>query len=76
MLLIQGNMAVSDIYFGEFIRLHAHYAFREATRFRKAGAVSSPNLRPLEPTDAWVTKGEYFKHGTARALRRTYFAGR
>ncbi len=30
MLVIQGNKRIADIYFGEYMRLYNHYAFREA----------------------------------------------
>jgi PLD-like domain len=78
MLIIRNNAAVADIYLGEFMRLHAHYAFREATRFTKrsaGGSQATPNLRPLEPDDAWISKGGYFTQGSDRSLRRTYFSG-
>lgn len=33
MLVIRGDKRISDIYFGEYIRLYAHYAFREAVKW-------------------------------------------
>src|SRR5439155_16343364 len=32
MLVIKGNKRVTDIYFGEYMRLYSHYAFREAVK--------------------------------------------
>jgi len=76
MLVIRDDPRVADIYLGEFMRLHAHYAFREAVGFsRKKTASGKPAWQPnyLDPTDAWVD--DYFKSGSPRCLRREYFAG-
>lgn len=32
MLVIRGDEQIADIYFGEFLRLYSHYAFRDANR--------------------------------------------
>ncbi len=66
MLITRGNKRVADIYFGEFMRLHAHHAFRE-------WANSRPDLemKPLSTDDWWK---DYF--GTeSRSRRRAYFSG-
>jgi len=73
MLVIRGDKAVADIYLGEFMRLYSHYAFRESLSFDRTGA--PVDLKYLEPTDAWIDKGRYFRDGSDRALRRAYFAG-
>ena len=80
MLVIQGNHAVADIYLGEFMRLFAHYAFRESLSFK--GALSPTNAlrrKYLLETPQWID-GErpgtgYFQTGSDRALRRLYFSG-
>ena len=66
MLVIKGNKRVADIYFGEFMRLYSHHAFRESVTFRNAAPPKF--LR----TDDWWT--DYFGD-TPRSRRRTYFAG-
>lgn len=80
MLVIRGNTAVADIYFGEFMRLHTHYAYRESLTFKRKSEKDYAHRRKylVESTD-WI-KGEgqgqgYFEKGGARALRRTYFSG-
>jgi phosphatidylserine/phosphatidylglycerophosphate/cardiolipin synthase-like enzyme len=35
MLIVRKNKRVADIYFGEFMRLYSHFAFRESLKFRK-----------------------------------------
>ncbi|MEK7874980.1 MAG: phospholipase D-like domain-containing protein, partial [Pseudomonadota bacterium] len=80
MLVIRGNKTVADIYIGEFMRLHAHYAYRESLGFRRTSEKDYARRRKylVESTD-WI-KGEsqgqgYFDKGGARALRRVYFSG-
>ena len=34
-LVIRGDKRISDIYFGEYLRLYTHYAFREAVKFAR-----------------------------------------
>jgi phosphatidylserine/phosphatidylglycerophosphate/cardiolipin synthase-like enzyme len=75
-LVIRGNQGVADIYLGEFMRLHSHYAFRESQSFATPPGDPSPDpTRHLVPSDAWIKAGGYFKLGSARSLRRTMFAG-
>ncbi len=38
MLVIRGDKRIADIYFGEYIRLYAHYAFREAVKWHMDGS--------------------------------------
>jgi phosphatidylserine/phosphatidylglycerophosphate/cardiolipin synthase-like enzyme len=72
MLVIRGDTRVADIYLGEFMRLHTHYAFREAVA--NAGAWGNADWQPahLVPDDSW--QRDYFTPGDARYLRRRYFA--
>jgi phosphatidylserine/phosphatidylglycerophosphate/cardiolipin synthase-like enzyme len=78
MLVIRDDHRVADIYLGEFMRLHAHYAFREAVGFaqkKKPSATTAPVWQPkyLDPTDKWLK--DYFSSGSPRSLRREYFSG-
>jgi phosphatidylserine/phosphatidylglycerophosphate/cardiolipin synthase-like enzyme len=79
MLVIQGNNRIADIYFGEFMRLHVHYAYRESLHFAKKSPDEYEERRKhlVESTD-WIygeRKGQgYFDKGSARALRRVYFS--
>ncbi|MEM8929368.1 MAG: phospholipase D-like domain-containing protein [Bacteroidota bacterium] len=66
MLVIKGNTRVADIYLGEFMRLHAHHAFRESLAWRKP---DNPP-RPLRTGNWWE---DYFGT-TPRSIRRKFFA--
>lgn len=73
MLVIRGNKAIADIYFGEFMRLHTHYAFRESLSFKqKPGETWTPKY--LIPSSDWIND-RYFLAGSDRSLRREYFSG-
>jgi phosphatidylserine/phosphatidylglycerophosphate/cardiolipin synthase-like enzyme len=75
MLVIRGNREVADVYFGEFMRLFSHYAFRESLKFK---GVTSPaqalKRKHLREDTSWIAEG-YFKAGSDRFLRRRYFSG-
>ena len=79
MLVIRGNTRIADIYFGEYMRLYTHYAFREAVKFAlEHDAAGSPeDRRPqfLIDDDAWTTP--YFDPADrgAKSARRQYFGG-
>ena len=79
MLVIRGDQRVSDIYFGEYLRLYNHYAFREAVkRFMESTGHPTPvTWKPqyLIDDDRWMA--DYFdpNDSSARFLRRVYFAG-
>lgn len=81
MLVIRGNTSVADVYLGEFMRLFAHYAFRESLTFRGALSPSRALVRKyLKESADWIdgTDGPqsgYFAPGSDRALRRRYFSG-
>jgi len=81
MLVIRGNTTLADIYLGEFMRLHTHYAFRESLHFQRSKPAQYAKRRRylVESTD-WILgegtrSGEgYFEPGSARSLRRKYFS--
>lgn len=79
MLVIRGNTRVADIYFGEFMRLHSHYAFRQAVGIFLA---NNPNKTPDDFTVRFLIEDrdwteDYFTPGdrNARYIRRRYYAG-
>ncbi|MEK6276065.1 MAG: phospholipase D-like domain-containing protein [Actinomycetota bacterium] len=79
MLVIRGDKRIADIYFGEYLRLYTHYAFREAVKFfmEKQAAGHPEDWKPqfLVDDDKWMDP--YFDPSdrTARNSRRAYFAG-
>ncbi|MFT3745688.1 MAG: phospholipase D-like domain-containing protein [Pyrinomonadaceae bacterium] len=77
MLIIQGDQRTADIYLGEFMRLHSHYAFRETVANQAVWNNNQPEWRPqfLIPDDTWQNGG-YFVPGEERFMKRKYFAGK
>lgn len=74
MVVVRDDRRVTDIYLGEFMRLHTHYAFREAVGFSSAqGTVTPWKPSHLAPDDGW--QADYFKPRQQRMLRRLYFSG-
>jgi phosphatidylserine/phosphatidylglycerophosphate/cardiolipin synthase-like enzyme len=79
MLIIRGDKRVADIYFGEYLRLYTHYAFRESVKFfmekKKAGHPEEWKPQFLVDDDTWMDP--YFDPSDrgARYARRKYFAG-
>ncbi len=79
MLVVHGDRRVADIYFGEYLRLYNHYAFRESVaRYLAAHPAGDPGTwtpQYLIEDDSWMH--DYFdpKDSSARWLRRVYFAG-
>jgi phosphatidylserine/phosphatidylglycerophosphate/cardiolipin synthase-like enzyme len=73
MVVIRNNKRVADIYMGEFMRLHTHYAFREAVAIAKANGETQWQPKYLIPNASW--QDDYFKPKHPRFLRRVYFAG-
>jgi phosphatidylserine/phosphatidylglycerophosphate/cardiolipin synthase-like enzyme len=79
MLIIRGDKRIADIYFGEYIRLYAHYAFREAVKWfvekQHAGTAEEWQPQFLVDDDKWMEP--YFdpEDKSARCARREYFAG-
>jgi hypothetical protein len=79
MLVIRDNKRVADIYFGEYMRLYSHYAFREAVRIFLE---KNPHAKPEDMKQGFlIEKGDwtasYFdpQDRSARMARRLYFAG-
>ena len=79
MLVIHGDKRAADIYFGEYLRLYSHYAFREAVKFftEKQNSGNPEEWKPqyLIDNDSWMDP--YFDPADrgARNARRAYFAG-
>jgi phosphatidylserine/phosphatidylglycerophosphate/cardiolipin synthase-like enzyme len=73
MLMIRDDTRVADIYLGEFMRLHTHYAFREAVKRAIENGETDWKPNPLE-TKASKWQQDYFDPGNQRFLRRKYFA--
>jgi phosphatidylserine/phosphatidylglycerophosphate/cardiolipin synthase-like enzyme len=79
MLVIRGDKRIADIYFGEFLRLYNHYAFREAVKIymdkKKNGKPEDWRPQYLIDNDGWMAS--YFDpaDSSARYLRQAYFAG-
>jgi phosphatidylserine/phosphatidylglycerophosphate/cardiolipin synthase-like enzyme len=74
-VVIKGSKRVADIYFGEFMRIFAHYRFREAIaiHLEKTGNLGDwvpQNL--FDKSSDWVP--QHYKKGSEYALRRIYFA--
>jgi phosphatidylserine/phosphatidylglycerophosphate/cardiolipin synthase-like enzyme len=71
MLVIRGDKRVADTYFGEFMRLHSHYAFREAVaRALETGERWEP--QNLAEDSSWLK--DYFDPDDERCWKRRYFA--
>ncbi|WP_338832031.1 phospholipase D-like domain-containing protein [Bradyrhizobium sp. 27S5] len=66
MIVVRGNKRIADIYFGEYMRLYSHHAFRESLKWRD----DKKPPKPLEHGDWWR---DYFGT-TERSVRRRYFA--
>jgi phosphatidylserine/phosphatidylglycerophosphate/cardiolipin synthase-like enzyme len=79
MLVIRGDKRIADIYFGEYLRLYTHYAFREAVKIytEKKQHGSPEDWKPqfLVNGDSWMDP--YFDphDRSARDTRRKYFGG-
>ena len=77
MLVIQGDKRIADIYFGEYLRLYNHYAFRESVKFHQDRGEDPAAWKPqfLIDDDSWMA--DYFNPADrhARFARREYFAG-
>jgi phosphatidylserine/phosphatidylglycerophosphate/cardiolipin synthase-like enzyme len=79
MLVIRGDTRIADIYFGEYLRLYTHYAFREAVKIymkrQKHGSPEDWKPQFLVNADSWMNP--YFDphDRSARDTRRRYFGG-
>ena len=73
MLVIRGDTRVADIYFGEFVRLYRHYAFRDWL----TNAVANKQIDPTKPIPVeWLDEKnvwwrKYFGH-TGYSNERVY----
>lgn len=72
MLVIRGDTRVADIYFGEYMRLHSHYAFREAVKIAQEQGDTAWRPANLAPDPSWSDK--YFFTGGQKGRTRRYFA--
>ncbi len=79
MLVVRGDRRIADIYFGEYLRLYTHYAFREAVKWhmekKKKGTPESWQPNFLIDDDPWMTPYFDAADTSARFARREYFAG-
>lgn len=74
MLVIRNNKRLAEIYLTEFMRLHSHYAFREAVKIaRERGEDFEAERAYLIPDDSW--QRDHYKKGSDRWMRRGYFVG-
>jgi len=75
MLIIRRDTRVADIYFGEYMRTFAHYAFREAVYIREQQGGDPGEWKPqnLISDASWLKR--YTTPGSDGALRRLYFSG-
>ena len=75
-LVIRGDKRVADIYLGEFMRLHSHYAFREAVAIHVEQGGNPTDWKPqfLQDSDAWQVP--YFDAGdsSGKFARREFFS--
>jgi phosphatidylserine/phosphatidylglycerophosphate/cardiolipin synthase-like enzyme len=75
MLVVKGDKRIADVYFGEFLRLYAHYAFRESVK-RYLDQAEDGVVEEWRPQYlAWMEP--YFDPADHKALfaRRVYFGG-
>lgn len=75
MIVIRGDKRVADIYFGEYMRTFAHYAFREAVYIHEQEGENADDWKPqdLIPDQSWLQR--YMKPASSGVLRRLYFSG-
>ncbi|MDB5905408.1 MAG: hypothetical protein JWM26_4286 [Betaproteobacteria bacterium] len=74
MLVIRGDTRVADIYFGEFMRSFAHYAFREAVfiHAQQGGDATAWKPQDLAVDSTWLKP--YITRGSPGDLKRLYFS--
>jgi hypothetical protein len=79
MLVILGDKRIADIYFGEFLRLYTHYAFRESVKIymekKKHGTAEDWKPQYLVADDSWMAPYFDAHDRSARDTRRKYFGG-
>jgi phosphatidylserine/phosphatidylglycerophosphate/cardiolipin synthase-like enzyme len=78
MIIIKGDKRITDIYFGEYMRLFSHYSFREAVKWaqEKSKANKPQNWKPqfLIDDDSWMKDYFEINNKSARYQRRKYFS--
>jgi len=79
MLVIRGDKRIADIYFGEYLRLYTHYAFRESVKLfmekKKHGTAEDWQPQFLVADDSWMAPYFDVHDRSARDTRRKYFGG-
>lgn len=73
MLVIRGDTRVSDIYFGEFMRIFDHHYARYISRILSQQNTNDPNAGYLKSTDEWCKS--HFSPSSYKSKRRKYFVG-
>jgi phosphatidylserine/phosphatidylglycerophosphate/cardiolipin synthase-like enzyme len=77
MIVIRGDKRVADIYLGEFMRLHSHYAFREAVSWAQAEkGTSAKKWKPEDLATDTSWQADYFDKTNERYWKRRYFSQR
>ena len=71
MLLVRGDTGVADQYLTDFFRLLNHFYFRQVANRRAQDGTLDPDIRFLDPTDAWVAG--HFRPQNYRSKRRELF---
>jgi phosphatidylserine/phosphatidylglycerophosphate/cardiolipin synthase-like enzyme len=69
MVVIRNDKRVADIFFGEYMRMYTHYAFRESLMFKPTNITDRSHLIS---NSSWVN--DYYGY-TSRSMRRKYFSG-
>jgi phosphatidylserine/phosphatidylglycerophosphate/cardiolipin synthase-like enzyme len=69
MVVIRNDRRVADIFFGEYMRMYTHYAFRESLTFKPQNVTDRSHLIS---NATWVN--DYYGN-TSRSMRRKYFSG-
>jgi len=70
-LFIAGEMAVADVYLGEFMRMFDHYYFRDHVKMIAQQKATNPKAGFLDETDAWTDR--FFDGGERQVLRLAFF---
>jgi phosphatidylserine/phosphatidylglycerophosphate/cardiolipin synthase-like enzyme len=79
MVVVKGDKRLTDIYFGEYMRLFSHYSFRESVKRaeekKKENKPEKWKPQYLINDDTWMD--DYYNSGdrTGRYLKRLYFSG-
>jgi phosphatidylserine/phosphatidylglycerophosphate/cardiolipin synthase-like enzyme len=71
MLIIRGDTRISDIYFGEFLRIFDHHYARYISRKLRQANFNDPNAGYLKDNDEWTKS--HFDPNSYKSKRRKYF---